>query len=55
MRLQQNKVEKVGITSALSSIVIECFRTHLLFFSQILKRKNTYPTLNKAKKKRIAH
>ena len=40
MRLQQNKVEKVGITSALSSIVIECFRTHLLFFTNTKKKKH---------------
>ena len=37
MKLQQNKVKKLGIISVLSSIVIEGFRT--LFFSQILKRK----------------
>ena len=46
MRLQQIKVKKVGIISALSSIVVEGFSTLLFIFSQILKRKKTLETLS---------
>ena len=38
MKLQQNKVKKVGIISVLSSIVTEGFRT-LFFFTNTKKKK----------------